>query len=82
MAGPIDSLKQFFVAHPGVYQFIKDLAFSLAVVAIIALLLFLYAGVWTPVVSVNGTSMLDHMHAEERLISHFVERAAKCKHQD
>ncbi len=76
MAGPIDSLKQFFSAHPGIYQFIKDLAFSLAVVAIIALLLFLYAGVWTPIVSVNGTSMLNNMHAGDLVLVQGLNRAA------
>jgi signal peptidase len=54
-------LKDFAAKHPGVYGFLQDIAFSLAVVAAIALVLYLYAGMWPPMVSVNGISMYPHM---------------------
>lgn len=40
----------------------KDVAFSLAVVAMIAATLYLYAGGWPAIVSVQGISMYPHMH--------------------
>lgn len=54
-------LKDFAAKHPGVYGFLQDIAFSLAVVAAIALVLYLYAGMWPPMVSVNGVSMYPNM---------------------
>ena len=54
-------LKNFAAKHPGLYGFLQDIAFSLAVVAIIALALYLYAGIWPPMVSVNGISMYPNM---------------------
>ncbi len=54
-------LKDFAGKYPGIYGFLQDVAFSLAVVAVIALALYLYAGVWPPMVSVNGVSMLPNM---------------------
>jgi signal peptidase len=54
-------LEDFAAKHPGVYGFLQDIAFSLAVVAVIALALYLYAGMWPPMVSVNGISMYPHM---------------------
>jgi signal peptidase len=54
-------LKDFAANHPGVYGFLQDIAFSLAVVAAIALVLYLYAGMWPPMVSVNGVSMYPNM---------------------
>lgn len=76
MTGPLDKIKQFFAAHPDIYQFTKDLLFSVMVVAVIALALYVYAGVWTPVVSVNGTSMLDHMHAGDLVLVQGLNRGA------
>jgi len=76
VTGPLDKIKQFFAAHPDVYQFIKDLLFSIIVGAVIALALYVYAGVWTPVVSVNGTSMLDHMHAGDLVLVQGLNRGA------
>jgi signal peptidase I len=76
MAGPMDDIKRFFSAHPDLYQFMKDLAFSLAFVAVIALALYLYAGTWSPVVSVDGTSMLDHMHAGDLVLVQGLDRGA------
>lgn len=68
MSGSIDDIKRFFAAHPDLYQFVKDLAFSLAFIAAIALALYLYAGTWSPVVSVDGVSMQDHMHAGDLVL--------------
>ncbi len=54
-------LKAFAEKYPGVYGLIQDVVFSLAVVAVIAAVLFLYAGMWPPMVSVNGISMYPNM---------------------
>ena len=56
-----ESIKNFEKKHPDIYGFIKDVIFSLAVVAVVALALYLYAGMWPPMVSVNGISMLPHL---------------------
>jgi signal peptidase I len=74
MSGPRDDIKRFFSAHPDLYQFLKDLIFSLAFVAAVALVLYLYAGTWSPVVSVDGTSMLDHMHAGDLVLVQGLDR--------
>ncbi len=76
MPGPIDDIKRFFATHPDLYQFLKDLVFSLAFVGAIALALYLYAGTWSPVVSVDGTSMLDHMHAGDLVLVQGLDRGA------
>jgi len=54
-------IREFATKHPDIYGFIQDIVFSLAVVAVIALALFLYAGMWPPMVSVNGISMVPNM---------------------
>jgi signal peptidase len=54
---PPEFVKKFSNEHHDICGFIKDVAFSLAVVFVVTLALYLYAGVWPPMVSVNGVSM-------------------------
>ncbi len=54
-------IEDFATKYPGVYGFLQDIVFSLAVVGAISLTLYLYAGMWPPMVSVNGVSMLPNM---------------------
>ncbi|WP_174591585.1 S26 family signal peptidase [Methanocella conradii] len=54
-------IKNFEAKHPEFYGFLQDVAFSLAIVAAISLALYLYAGTWPPMVSVNGISMYPNM---------------------
>jgi signal peptidase len=61
MAKLSDILKTFKAQHPDIYGFVSDLVFSVAIVAVIAAALYLYAGMWPPMVSVNGISMQPHM---------------------
>jgi signal peptidase len=75
LSGALDELKKFLGSHPGLYQFMKDIAFSLAVVAVIALALYAYAGTWPPVVSVNGYSMLPNMHGGDLVLVQGMGRA-------
>ena len=82
MSGPMDDIKRFFSAHPDLYQFLKDLVFSLTFVAVIALALYLYAGTWSPVVSVDGTSMLDHMHAGDLVLVQGLDRGPVKTYED
>lgn len=57
MIKPPEVIKTFSKEHPNIYGLLQDIAFSLVVVAVIALALYLYAGVWPPMVNVNGISM-------------------------
>jgi signal peptidase len=82
MSGPMDDIKRFFSAHPDLYQFLKDLVFSLTFVAAIALALYLYAGTWSPVVSVDGTSMLDNMHAGDLVLVQGLDRGEVKTYDD
>jgi signal peptidase len=81
MTGPLDTLKKYMAAHPGITQFLSDLVFSLAVVAVVALALYAYAGTWPPVVSVNGYSMLPHMHGGDLVLVQGLERTAVQSYQ-
>ncbi len=55
-------LKAFREKHPFWYDFASDVIFSLAIVAVIGVALYAYAGTWPPIVSVIGESMYPHMH--------------------
>lgn len=55
-------LERFAQHYPSAYGLAKDVAFSFAVVAVIAAALYAYAGTWPPIVSVVGQSMYPHMH--------------------
>lgn len=75
MASVIDSIKEFLTRHPNLHGFLKDLAFSITIVAIIAILLYSYAGVWPPMVSVNGKSMFPNMENGDLVIIQGIDRA-------
>jgi signal peptidase I len=81
MPDPVYFLKQYFKANQDVYQLARDIVFSLSLVVVIALALYLYAGVWTPVVSVDGTSMLDHMHAGDLVLVQGLDRTTVHTYQ-
>lgn len=70
----LNDIKKLIEAHPGMFQLAKDIAFSLLVVSIMALGLYLYAGVWVPIISVDGTSMLDNMHQGDLVLVQGLER--------
>ncbi|HTX43951.1 MAG TPA: S26 family signal peptidase [Methanocella sp.] len=69
-------LEAFAAKYPGIYGFLQDIVFSLAVVAIIALILYLYAGMWPPMVSVNGISMLPNMENGDLVFIQGLDRGA------
>ncbi len=73
---PLNEIKKLIIAHPGAYQLVKDIVFSLLVVMIVAGGLYLYSGVWTPIVSVEGTSMLDHMHDGDLVLIQGLDRTS------
>ncbi len=58
---PFPSLGRFLEKYPAVYGFIQDIAFALIFVFTIALILYIFAGIWPPMVSVNGLSMHPNM---------------------
>lgn len=68
MIKPPEFVRQFAMKYPNIYGFIKDVAFSLAIVAIIAATLYIYAGTWPPMVSVNGISMEPNMQNGDLVI--------------
>ena len=70
-----DTIRVFQKQHPDIYGFISDLVFSVAVVGIIAAALFIYAGIWPPMVSVNGISMLPHLQDGDLVFIQGLDRA-------
>ncbi len=76
MARLTDIIKSFKAQHPGIYGFVSDLAFSVAIVAAIAIALYLYAGMWPPMVSVNGISMQPHMETGDLVFIQGLDRGA------
>jgi signal peptidase len=56
-----EHIKRFAEKHPVIYDYVKDVVFSLAAMATIAAILYVYAGIWPPMVSVNGISMCPNM---------------------
>ncbi len=54
-------VKQFAESYPEIFGFMQDIVYSLAVVAVIASVLYIYAGIWPPMVSVTGMSMYPNM---------------------
>ena len=75
MSGLSDRIKKFKIAHPNIYQLIQDLAFSLAVVAVIALILYAYSGTWPPEAAVSGTSMLPHLQNGDLVLLQNIDRS-------
>jgi signal peptidase I len=53
----------------------RDLLFAFASVGAIALVLFVYAGVWPPMVSVDGLSMYPDMHDGDLILIQGIGRA-------
>ena len=55
-------VRWFLKTNDGTVVFVRDLVTSVAVVAIIALILFAVSGVWPPLVAVESGSMEPNMH--------------------
>lgn len=53
----------------------RDVLFAFAAVAAIALVLYLYAGVWPPMVSVEGTSMYPHMQDGDLILIQGIDKS-------
>jgi signal peptidase len=53
----------------------RDVLSAFAVVATIALALYLYAGVWPPMVSVDGTSMYPHMQNGDLILIQGIDKS-------
>lgn len=75
MAGLKDRIKKFKTDHPDIYGFLQDLVFSLAVVAVIALVLYAYSGTWPPEAAVIGKSMLPHLQPGDLVLLQSIERS-------
>jgi signal peptidase len=57
----IDIIKAFFIAHSDLRDFLKDVAIGLAIVAVVILALYAYAGTWPPIFSITSGSMTPHL---------------------
>lgn len=75
MAGVRDWIKKFKTDHPDIYYFLQDIVFSLAVVAVIALILYAYAGTWPPEAAVIGTSMLQNLQHGDLVLLQSIDRS-------
>ncbi len=53
----------------------RDVAYAFAAVAVIATALFLYAGVWPPMVSIDGLSMYPHMQDGDLILIQGVDKS-------
>jgi signal peptidase len=79
LAGEIkepSKVKGFFI------DLIKDILFSIAVVAMVAAVLYAYSGIWPPMVSVDGRSMLPNMIQGDLIIIRSVDKAGIVAYND
>ncbi|HTX44232.1 MAG TPA: S26 family signal peptidase [Methanocella sp.] len=53
----------------------RDVLFAFTAVAAIALVLYMYAGVWPPMVSVEGTSMYPHMQDGDLILIQGIDKS-------
>ncbi len=60
----------------------RDVAYAFAVVGAVALALYLYAGVWPPMVSVDGLSMYPHMQDGDLIIIQGIDKAKIVTYDD
>lgn len=72
----IDMIKNFFKVHKDISDFLKDVAIGLAVVAVIFLALYLYAGAWPPILSITSGSMSPHMEKGDLVLIQGLDRGA------
>ncbi len=70
----IDMIKNFFKVHNDLRDFLKDVAIGLAVVAVVFLALYLYAGTWPPILSITSGSMSPHMEKGDLVLIQGLER--------
>lgn len=68
-------IEEFLAKHPGLWGLLKDIAFALAAFLFVAAVLFLYAGVWPPMVTVTSNSMVPHMDKGDLVIIQGLGRA-------
>jgi signal peptidase len=59
---------------------VRDIVFSAMVVAAVAGLLYVYAGVWPPLVSVDGRSMLPNMKQNDLVVIRGLDRVDVTTH--
>lgn len=72
----IDLIKNFFTVHHDLRDFLKDVAIGLAVVAVVFLALYLYAGTWPPILSITSGSMSPHMEKGDLVLIQGLEKGA------
>ncbi len=70
------------VLHIATKSLLKDVALTLAVVLILAGGLYLYAGVWPPLVSVDGSSMYPSLRAGDLIILQGLDRVSVVPKSD
>jgi len=60
----------------------RDIVYAFSAVAVIAGALYLYAGVWPPLVSVSGTSMYPHMHDGDLILIQGIDKSKIVTYAD
>ena len=76
-----DTVHTFMKSNNFWVSLARETLTALAAVGAIALLLFLYAGVWPPMVSVDGLSMYPNMHDGDLIIIQSVQKSPIVTYQ-
>jgi len=70
-----DTVQKFMKSDNFWVSLIRETMYALAAVGAIALVLYLYAGSWPPMVSVDGLSMYPNMHDGDLIIIQSIEKS-------
>ena len=71
-----EPVRSFAEKHPAIYELATDIIFALVIVAIVAGLLYAYAGTWPAIVSVIGDSMYPNMHKGDLVLLQGLDRTS------
>lgn len=70
-----DTVHKFMKSDNFWISLLRETLYALAAVGAIALVLYLYAGAWPPMVSVDGLSMYPNMHDGDLIIIQSIEKS-------
>jgi signal peptidase len=71
-----DTVNKFMKSGNFWISLMRDTLFAVAAVGALALALYLYAGVWPPMVSVGGLSMYPNMHDGDLILIQGIDRSS------
>lgn len=70
-----DIIRQFLKSDNFWISLSRDVLFAVVAVSAVALVLYTYAGVWPPLVSVDGTSMYPHMQDGDLILIQGIDKS-------